>query len=247
MDVVCGRCGTTSAALPCRTCDGNAARSPFAGARRLRSRTLVLIVIGLVPGAGLVLAAVLFAFALFAFRTYFTPSAAMVPTLQIKDVMLVNTIEYHVSEPHDGDIVVFSAPVPGKSFVKRVIGVPGEKLRIAHGTVYRNDVPLVESYVSHATAYDLAIRNYGIYVDGVRLDSEHANVPPRDRWTSADTIPPGSYVMLGDNRNNSEDSHVWGFAERQGTFAAGPEAGHPARFVGHAIYVIWPAERRRPI
>lgn len=180
----------------------------------------------------------------FVTRTFFIPSESMLPTLQVHDVLLVNEFEYRLHPPHDGDIDVFLPAVPTPNdFIKRVIGSPGEKLRIRDGVVVRNDRPLAEPYIEAKPAYDLAIRNYGIYVDGVPLDPATANIPPRSRWTAPDRIPPGCYFMMGDNRNDSEDSHVWGFAQPSGTFATGRSAGQAAHFTGHAFVVFWPLNR----
>jgi len=186
----------------------------------------------------------------FVVRTFFIPSGSMEPTLQIHDVLLVNEFEYRLSKPHDGDIVVFPPPIPTTNdFIKRMIGSPGEKLRIKDGIVYRNGVPLAEPYTAQKPAYDLEIRDYGIYVreDGssefTPIDPSQGNIPPKSAWTSPDTIPPGCYFMMGDNRNNSEDSHIWGFAQLHGTFATGPEAGKSAGFTGHAFLLFWPPNR----
>jgi signal peptidase I len=180
----------------------------------------------------------------FVVRTFFIPSGSMEPTLQIHDVLLVNEFEYRLSKPHDGDIVVFPPPIPTTNdFIKRMIGSPGEKLRIKDGTVYRNDVALNEPYIAQKPGYDLEIKNYGIYVDGTPIDPANGNIPPKSAWTSPDTIPPGCYFMMGDNRNNSEDSHIWGFAQLHGTFATGLEAGKPAGFTGHAFLLFWPPNR----
>jgi signal peptidase I len=182
----------------------------------------------------------------FVVRTFFIPSGSMEPTLQIHDVLLVNEFEYRVAQPHDEDIVVFPPPIPtSNDFIKRLMGSPGETLRIHNGTVYRNGKALVERYVAQKPAYELEIKNYGIYVDGTALDSSQANVPPRALWEAPDRIPAGCYFMMGDNRNNSEDSHIWGFAQAHGQFASGPEAGHKAGFTGHAFLLFWPPNRIR--
>lgn len=182
----------------------------------------------------------------FVVRTFYIPSGSMEPTLQIHDVLLVNEFEYRFSKPHEGDIVVFPPPlVSSNDFIKRTIGLPGDTLRVHKGVVYRNGVALSEPYISGPPAYELEIRDYGIWVDGMKLDPSMANIPPRDKWTAPDRIPPGCYIMFGDNRNNSEDSHVWGFAQTGGTFASGPVAGHKASFTGHAFVLFWPLNRIR--
>jgi signal peptidase I len=180
----------------------------------------------------------------FVVRTFFIPSGSMEPTLQIHDVLLVNEFEYRFSKPHDGDIVVFPPPIPTTNdFIKRLIGSPGETFRIHEGIVYRDGKPLSEPYTAQKPAYELEIKNYNIYVDGTPMDPTESNIPPKSQWTSPDTIPPGCYFMMGDNRNNSEDSHIWGFAQLNGTFATGPEAGHKAGFTGHAFLLFWPPGR----
>ncbi len=182
----------------------------------------------------------------FVIRTFYIPSGSMEPTLQIHDVLLVNEFEYRTSPPHDGDIVVFKPPLDTPNdFIKRVIGSPGERLRIHNGLVYRNDVPLAEPYTAQAPAYELEIKDYGIYVDGQPLDPTVANIPPREQWSAPDRIPAGCYFMMGDNRNNSEDSHFWGFAQPSGTFWSGSQKSQRAAFTGHAFLLFWPPQRLR--
>ena len=182
----------------------------------------------------------------FVVRTFFIPSGSMEPTLQVHDVLLVNEFEYRFSKPHDEDIVVFPPPIEtSNDFIKRLMGSPGDKLRVHDGIVYRNGRPLTEPYIAQRPAYEMEIKNYGIYVDGEPLDPTEANVPPRSRWQAPDRIPAGCYFMMGDNRNNSEDSHIWGFAQSGGTFFAGPEKGHAAGLTGRAFLLFWPPNRIR--
>jgi signal peptidase I len=171
----------------------------------------------------------------FVVRTFYIPSGSMEPTLQVHDVLLVNEFEYRFTKPHDGDIVVFEPPIPSSNdFIKRLMGSPGDTLRIHNGIVIRNGVALNEPYEAQKPNYELEIKNYGIYVDGSKLDPELSNVPPKSAWQAPDRIPEGYYFMMGDNRNNSEDSHIWGFAE---------SAGKKSWFVGHAFLLFWPLNR----
>lgn len=182
----------------------------------------------------------------FVVRTFFIPSGSMEPTLQIHDVLLVNEFEYRFSKPHDGDIVVFPPPIPSSNdFIKRVVGSPGDTIRVHRGVVYRNGVALNEPYISQPPNYELEIKNYQIVVDGTPLDPSFANIPPRSQWTAPDRIPPNCFLMFGDNRNNSEDSHIWGFAQDAGRFATGQRTGQRASFTGHAFVVFWPLDRIR--
>lgn len=183
----------------------------------------------------------------FVIRTFYIPSISMVPTLRIGDVLLVDELEYRLHPPHPGDVAVFMPPIDsnGDEFVKRVIGVPGDTIRISGGTVYRNGKPLVEPYENELPAYDLEIKDYTIYVNGAPLDPATANIPPKSKWRAADRIPNGYFFMLGDNRNYSDDSHVWGFAQLRGRYASGPLAHRDAQasFAGRAFTIFWPLNR----
>jgi signal peptidase I len=186
----------------------------------------------------------------FVARTYYIPSGSMLPTLQIHDVLLVDKFEYRFHPPREGDIVVFPPPVPTPDdFIKRVIGLPGDQFRIDRGVVYLNGIALKEPYTADKPEYNLEVRNYGIYVSygagWQRLDPSSANVPPAAQWGAPDRIPPHCYIMLGDNRNDSEDSHIWGFAQDSGRFASGPRAGERAGFTGRAFLIFWPFSQAR--
>ncbi len=186
----------------------------------------------------------------FVARTYYIPSGSMLPTLQIHDVLLVDKFEYRFHRPNEGDIVVFPPPIPTPDdFIKRIMGRPGDTFRIEGGTVYVNGIALDEPYVADKPAYNLEVRDYGIYVgygeSWQRLDPSSANVPPQAQWTAPDRIPPHCYIMLGDNRNDSEDSHIWGFAQDGGQFASGPRAGGAAGFTGRAFLIFWPPSQAK--
>jgi signal peptidase I len=176
----------------------------------------------------------------------------MMPTLQQHDVLLVNEFAYRFGKPHRGDIVVFRPPIASSdNFIKRVIAVPGDTLRIQSGTVYVNGKAIEEPYVAQRPDYNLVIKNYDVYVDtgdGYEpLSRTSANIPPRWLWQAADRVPNGFYFVMGDNRNDSDDSHIWGFAQMHGRFAAGPlaKSATTAQFTGRAFLLLWPFNRLR--
>lgn len=188
----------------------------------------------------------------FVARTYYIPSGSMLPTLQIHDVLLVDKFEYRFHPPSRGDIVVFPPPIPTPDdFIKRVIGRPGDRFNVAAGNVYVNGTPLKEPYVADKPVYELEVHDYGIYVSygsgWQKLDPQSANIPPKSTWTAPDRIPPHCYIMLGDNRNNSEDSHIWGFAQDGGRFASGPRSGEQGGFTGRAFLIFWPPSQARAL
>jgi signal peptidase I len=111
-------------------------------------------------------------------------SISMQPTLYAGNFVLVNKLAYRIGKPTRGDIIVFRYPpdptqVP---YIKRVIGLPGDKVHIADGKVYVNNEALVEPYLVTTTTRG-------------------------GDWT----VPPGNLFVMGDNRNNSSDSRSWGF------------------------------------
>lgn len=140
----------------------------------------------------------------------FIPSSSMVPTLHIGDRLVVDKLSYHWRPPHRGDIVVFHPPgqlvnlgYDGRqAFIKRIIGEPGETLEVSHGQVLLNGQPLAEPYRLEAPLYE----------------------------TPALTVPPGYLFVLGDNRNDSNDSHVWGLLPQ-------------GNLIGRARFRFWPLNR----
>jgi signal peptidase I len=181
----------------------------------------------------------------FALRPYSIPSISMIPTLQVNDTVLVDELSYRFHRPRFGDLAVFVPPVPsGIPFIKRVVGIPGDRIWIHDGTLYRNGVAVAESYVNEAPDYDLSVAHDTIVVDGAPLSSATADIPPPAMWQHSNRIPAGFYLVLGDNRNYSDDSHTWGFAQLHGNFVAGPlEHRHvTAQFIGRAVMVVWPID-----
>jgi len=163
----------------------------------------------------LVLALIIRTFIVQAFKI---PSGSMLPTLQIGDHILVNKFIYHFLSPHRGDIIVFKYPRDeGRDFIKRVIGIPGDKLMIMKKQVLINDHPLNEPYAVHA---------------GPNLQDE--SFSPRD-FCGPMIIPPGKYFMMGDNRDHSMDSRFWGLLD-QGKI----------RGKAFIIYWSWDSEKFRP-
>jgi signal peptidase I len=117
---------------------------------------------------------------------------SMFPNLHNGEYILVNKVDYMIHSPHRGDIVVFhavQAGQPDKDFIKRVIGLPGETVSVHNDAVYINNRRLSEQYI----------------------DAAH-----RPLYTEAATkVPKDEYFVLGDNRNNSQDSHLWGMLSKQ--------------------------------
>ncbi|MDP9105584.1 MAG: signal peptidase I [Candidatus Eremiobacteraeota bacterium] len=165
--------------------------------------------------AGGVVAALLVAAAVYTvlrYRTFYSPSASMAPTIVTGQIFVVDRFAYRGAAPRRGDVVVFMPPVISPSpFFKRVVAVPGDRLAIRAGRTFVDGKRVDEPYAPWPAPYDLAVRDYGMTVDGAPLDTALAFIPPRAAWTSPDTVPRGCYVVLGDNRPNSADSHVFGF------------------------------------
>ena len=148
---------------------------------------------------------------LFVAEPRFIPSDSMVPTLAVGDRLVVEKVSYRFHSPQPGDIIVFHPPDilqklfgygDDQAFIKRIIGTPGDSIRVEAGTVYVNNQPLREPYIAEAP-------NYGL--DGVQ-------------------VPEHTYFVMGDNRNNSNDSHVWGFLPDD-------------HIIGRAFFRFWPLKR----
>lgn len=125
--------------------------------------------------------AVMYLLRLFLYAPYEVHGPSMRPTLKGEELLIVNKWIYDFSTPNYGDIIVFHTS-EGRDFIKRVIGLPGDRIEIKNGVVYRNGVPLKEPYIAE------------------KINGEFPPV----------TVPPGHVYVLGDNRNNSKDSREIG-------------------------------------
>lgn len=155
------------------------------------------------------------------------PTGSMEGTLLVGDFLLVNKAVYgaeipgtgvHLpafAEPHRGDVVVFNPPhEPTKNYVKRLVGEPGDTLEMREKRLYINGREVAEPYVRFVDpsgdAMHADMRKWQV-PHVVAQTSSYA--PSRDTWGPI-VIPDSSYFVLGDNRDNSEDSRYWGFVGR---------------------------------
>lgn len=140
----------------------------------------------------------------FLFQPFYIPSGSMEPTLKPGDRIIVNKLIYRYSQPKRGDIMVFKYPRdPARDFIKRTVGLPEETVEIKDSKVYINNKEIPQPFLEPG----LKFGSFG----------------PVE-------VPEGSYFMMGDNRNNSEDSRVWGTLPRE-------------NIVGKAMFIYWPLSR----
>jgi signal peptidase I len=151
----------------------------------------------------------------FVVKPYRIPSGSMLPTIKLGQRVLVDRLGNDFSSPHVGEIIVFHPPKnydlgcldsnqggtggrgqqpcglarteeSGQTFIKRVVGLPGDRIRIVNGHVYRNGVPEKDSYIAPCVGISSCT------------------------FPTAITVPKGDYYMMGDNRGESDDSRFWG-------------------------------------
>jgi signal peptidase I len=141
---------------------------------------------------------------------------SMMPTLTDQERIFINkfTYKFGLGEIARGDTVVFWYPEDrSKSYIKRVIALPGDRVRIETGQVYVNDQRLVEEYVPDE------------YRDNVSWPHAPAGQSVRDL-----IVPPADYFVLGDHRSSSSDSRSWGYVPRDNIY-------------GKAVFVYWPLDK----
>jgi signal peptidase I len=129
---------------------------------------------------------------------YRIDGSSMNPTLLDGEYLIINNMTYVLDDPEQGDIVVFRHPRNELNLIKRVVGVPGDYIEINSGTVWVNGEEQKEPFIADSPNYS-------------------------GSWN----VPDGQYFVLGDNRNNSSDSHSWGFLPEE-------------NLLGKAMLVYWP-------
>jgi len=126
---------------------------------------------------------------------------SMAPTLEDGEFVLVSRLAYRLDQPQRGDIIVFKYPAqPDQDLIKRIIGLPGDVVEVKNAGVFVNGQPLEEPYIADKPAYQ------GLW------------------W-----VPAGHLFVLGDNRNESSDSHSWGLLPIENV-------------IGKAVLVYWPIQ-----
>jgi signal peptidase I len=160
-------------------------------------------------------------------QAFVIPTGSMEDTLLVGDHLLVDKLAYAPDGPVSkyllpytplkrGDIIVFRYPVNVReTFVKRVIGIPGDRLRIVNKSVHLNGKPLVESYTYFKRDdFDYYRDNFPAE-PSMRVDERALDMLDRHMTDGEIIVPPDNYFAMGDNRDSSLDSRYWGFVPRQ--------------------------------
>lgn len=159
----------------------------------------------------ILLTVVIFFLVRLAVQNFRVQGTSMLTTVKNNDLVLVNKFDYLVSSPHTGDIIVFHPPVATSDYIKRIIGMPGDTIRIR--------------------------ANLGVWRNGKRLNEPYENAVPNYNWGPA-TVPPNEYFVLGDNRNGSYDSHAWcGIGN---THPCSDTWVQRDKIIGKALVAYWP-------
>ena len=161
----------------------------------------------------------------FLFEPFQIPSGSMIPTLEVGDFILVNKFNYgvrlpvigtkviDVGEPKNGDIMVFIPPHRDEYFIKRVIGIPGDRVRYQDKTLYINGEKQNQTFVSQIPPVNPVYLRYREKLG----ETEHIIQKNNFRESKVEEwiVPEGQYFMMGDNRDQSSDSRRWGLVSEE--------------------------------
>ena len=171
-------------------------------------------------------------------QAFVIPTGSMEDTLLVGDHLLVDKLAYAPAgpvskfilpyeEPKHGDIIVFHYPAQiSQTFVKRVIGMPGDHIKVVNQVVYRNGKPLYEPYVYHKYNFFNGTENFpsdayirhddvpGAPAEAIERTNRQRDMLEQHVSNGEVVVPPGFYFAMGDNRDNSLDSRYWGFVPR---------------------------------
>ena len=157
----------------------------------------------------------------FVIEPFQIPSSSMVPTLKVGDFIVVNKWTYGIrlpvirnkiielNSPQRGDVMVFFPPHEERYFIKRVVGLPGDEIHVLSGVLYVNGDKMSQKILADEEA---APRSVVMTEDltGVEHAIQKRLLPTRLSQNFTAVVPQGHYFMMGDNRDNSSDSRVWG-------------------------------------
>jgi len=161
-------------------------------------------------------------------EAYYVPSGSMEHTIEIGDRILANKLVHRLRPPHHSEIIMFESPKwvsPGDKptiFVKRVVGIAGDRLRVHKGKLYRNGKPVEEPYILSAPDYE--------WPEGAASGAEVV-------------VPEGHVVVFGDNRNNSNDSHAWERTSDDGRRVEKAPFLPESSIRGRLAFRFWPPDR----
>lgn len=174
----------------------------------------------------------------FVVQAFLIPSGSMHATLLEGDRIFVNKMVYFTRWPKHGEIVVFHAPpwadTQERDFIKRVIGLPGDRIAVHDGHVYRNGQMIEEPYVAEQPDYEWPTGEYALLKNGGQ--------PQPVIHDGEITVPQDMVLVFGDNRNQSNDGHAW-------RAMGADKMSYPCPFVpieriiGKAMFIFWPPGR----
>ncbi len=160
-------------------------------------------------------------------QAFVIPTGSMEDTLLIGDHLLVDKLAYAPDGPvskyllpyeavRRGDIIVFRYPMDvSQTYVKRVVGIPGDRIRLSNKVVYRNGQPISEPYVYYKTDYIDSYRDNFPGEPNTRISEAAQEMLDKNVVNGEVVVPPGRYFAMGDNRDSSFDSRYWGFVPRE--------------------------------